>query len=152
MILDQKDKQLLGLLQQNSRSSLTELSKIVGLSIDSTHKRLKKLHVQGIIARFGIFINPKAFGYDLVANVQIKLHNISEDELNRFIFYLKNHEQVIELITTLGDYDLTCVLIALNTEKLEKISREIRQTFKNLIADWRSVINLKVHKFEEYSF
>ncbi len=38
-----------------------------------------------------------------------------------------------------------------NTEELEIISREIRQKFKDLIADWKSVINLKVHKFEEYN-
>jgi len=152
MGLDQKNKHLLELLQDNGRASLTDLSKALGLSIDATHKRLKKLHAGGIIAKFGIFINPKALGYDLVANVQIKLQNISEDELDKFILFLKNHKQVIELITVLGDYDLTCVIIAPNTEELERISREIRQKFKSLIADWRSVINLKVHKFEEYSF
>ena len=150
--LDKRDKQLLMLLQKNGRESLTKLARALNLSIDSTHKRLKKLHASGAISKFGIFIDPKVLGYDLVVNVQIKLHNISEIELDKFISYLKNHENVIELISTLGDYDLTCVIIAENTEQLEEISRKIRQDFKDLIADWKSVINLKVHKFEEYSF
>ena len=150
--MDNKDRLLLELLQKNSRESLTSLAKALNLSIDSTHKRLKKLHDNGIITRFGIFIDPKAIGYDLVANVQIKLQNISEEELNKFISYLKAHKNVIELITILGDYDITCVLIAKDTQELEFISRHIRQKFKDLIADWRSVINLVVHKFEEYSF
>lgn len=150
--MDAKDKKLLELLQKNGRESLTNLSKAVKLSIDATNKRIKKLHEAGIIHRFGIFINPKAMGYDLVATVQIKLNNISEEELNRLISYLKAHKNVIELITLLGEYDVACVLIAKNTEEMDSLFREIRQKFKSLIAGWRSEINLKVHKFEEYSF
>ncbi|MBS3174383.1 Lrp/AsnC family transcriptional regulator [Candidatus Woesearchaeota archaeon] len=152
MEIDNKDKQLLEILQVDGRKSLTELAKAIKLSIDSTHKRIKKLKEKGIVNRFGIFINPKALGYDLVTNIQIKLQNINEEELNRFIAFLKQHKNIIELITTLGDYDLTCVIIAKNTQELEEISINIRQKFRNLIADWKSVINLKVYKFEEYKF
>ncbi len=152
MELDTRDKLLLELLQKNSRESLTNLAKKINLSIDSTHKRLKKLKQKGIINRFGIYIDPKALGYDLVANIQIKLKNISEEELNSFISFLTAHKNVIELLTTLGEYDLTCVIISKNTGELEQISRHIRQKFKELIADWKSGINLKVHKFEIYSF
>lgn len=150
MALDDKDKLLLEILQRNGRESLTNIAKAVKLSIDSTHKRIKKLNKNGIIARFGIFIDPKALGYDLVANIQIKLQNITEEELNKFISFLTHHKNVIELISILGEYDLTLVIIAKNTEEYELISRNIRQQYKNLIADWKSVINLKVYKFEEY--
>ncbi len=152
MALDNKDKLLLEILQRNGRESLTNIAKAVKLSIDSTHKRIKKLHENGIIAKFGIFINPKALGYDLVANIQVKLQNITEEELNKFISFLTHHKNVIELISILGEYDLTIVIIAKNTEEYELISRNIRQQYKNLIADWKSVVNLKVYKFEEYLF
>ena len=151
MQLDNKDRKLLNLLQENSRESLTVLSKALNLSIDSTHKRLKKLLNSGII-NLGIYPDPKKLGYEFVVNVQIKLNNISEEELNKFISFLKAHPRVIELISTLGDYDLTCILIARDTEDLEEISRAIRQKFRNIINDWHTVINLKIHKFEEYNF
>ncbi|MBI2670665.1 Lrp/AsnC family transcriptional regulator [Candidatus Woesearchaeota archaeon] len=150
MQLDDKNKLLLEILQKNSRESLTNIAKALKLSIDSTHKRIKKLYEKGIIVKFSIFINPKTLGYDLVANIQVKLQNISEEELNKFISFLTHHKNVIELISILGEYDLTLVIIAKNTEELELISRDIRQKFKNLIADWKSVINLRVYKFEEY--
>lgn len=150
--LDKRDRKLLKMLQENSRASLTELSRKLDLSIDSTHKRMKKLQTSGVIDKFGIFVNPKVLGFDLVANVSIKLHNISEKELEEFIEHLKKHSNVIELISTLGEYDLTCVIIAESTANLEEVFREIRQKFRELIADWKSVINLKVHKFEEYNF
>jgi hypothetical protein len=50
----------------------------------------------------------------------------------------------------MGDYDLTCVLIAKDSEELEKVSTEIRQKFRDLIDEWKSVLILKTYKFEQY--
>ncbi len=147
--MDNKDKKLLNILQDNGRESLTNLAKALNLSIDSTHKRMKKLVNNGI-AHHRTLVDPKKIGYDLVANVQIKLHNIGELELKKFISHLKSHPRIVELISIIGDYDLTCVIIAKNSEDLEEVSRKIRHEFKELIADWKVVINLKVYKFEEY--
>jgi len=151
MKLDEKDKKLLNLLQKDSRESLTNLAKALDLSIDSTHKRIKKLTKEGIIY-FKVFIDPKKVGYELIANIQIKLSNLGEDELVKFVSYLEKHPRVIELISIMGTYDLTCVIIAKDTNELEGTSRNIREDFRDIIADWRTVINLKVHKFEEYDF
>ena len=103
--LDKRDKQLLMLLQKNGRESLTKLARALNLSIDSTHKRLKKLHASGAISKFGIFIDPKVLGYNFVVNVQIKLHNISEIELDKFISYLKNYENDDN---TIGSQSFAC--------------------------------------------
>ena len=150
--MDEKDKKILIILQENGREQLKSIAKKIGLSIDSTKKRIEKLKSAGIISHFGIYIDPKSLGYDIVSNTQIKLRNITEEELNRFLNHLRTHPNVIELISTLGEFDLTCVLIAKNTEEIEVISRKIRQKFKDIIDGWHSVINLKVHKFEKYSF
>lgn len=150
--MDKKDKKLLMLLQENSRESLTNLAKKVDLSIDSTHKRLKKLIKTGIVDRFGTFINPKVIGYDLVVDVKIKLHNVTEQEVKDIIGYLTKHPNCIELISVSGDFDLTCVLIAKNSKELNDLSYNIRQKFKNIIADWKTSFNLEVFKFEWYDF
>lgn len=150
--MDKTDKQLLMLLEDNSRESLTNLAKKIHLSIDSTHKRLKKLQNLGIINRFGIFVNPKMINYDLVVDVKIKLHNITEEEFKGILIYLKSHPNCIELISVSGDFDLTCVLIAKNSEELNQLSYKIRQKFKNIIADWKTSFNLEVYKFEWYDF
>ncbi|MFH1839995.1 MAG: Lrp/AsnC family transcriptional regulator [Nanoarchaeota archaeon] len=150
--MDKKDKKLLMLLQENSRESLTNLAKKVDLSIDSTHKRLRKLTKSGIVDRFGIFINPKIIGYDLVVDVKIKLHNVTEEEVKSIISYLTKHPNCIELISVSGDFDLTCVLIAKNSKELNDLSFAIRQKFKNIIADWKTSFNLEVFKFEWYDF
>ena len=75
---------------------------------------------------------------------------MSQKALDEFVDYLKKHSRCIELLSIMGDYDFTLVLIAKDGNELEKISTEIRQKFKDLIDEWRSNIVLKAHKFEEY--
>ena len=148
--MDDKDRQLLMLLQKNGRASLTVIAKKINLSIDSTHKRIKKLMDSGVIDHFGIFIDPKNIGYDIVVDVKIKLHNVTGQEVQDIISYLKKHPNCIELIAVSGEFDLTCVLIAKNTKELNDVSFRIRQKFKEIIADWNASFNLEVHKFEWY--
>ncbi len=148
--LDEKDKKILNLLQKDGRMTLKEIGKTVNLSIDSVHKRVKKL-VESKVVHVGAFIDPKIIGYDIVASANIKIGNASDEEHKAFIDYLVKNPHTIEVISALGQYDLMVVFIAKTTEDLEKIYRAVRHQFKNIIADWESVINLKVHKFEEYS-
>jgi hypothetical protein len=63
---------------------------------------------------------------------------------------LTEHKSVIDLLSIMGDFDLTCVLIAKDTNELEEISTQIRQKYSNIIADWKAMLILKTHKFEYY--
>ena len=148
-VLDEKDKKILMILQENGREQLTNIAKKVNLSIDSVHKRIKEMQRKGIFES-GIFIEPRAIGFPLIADIKIKLQNITEKQKEQFINYLKGHKRVIELLSVMGDFDLTCVLIAKDTNELDEISTEIRQKYSNLIADWKGILVLKTYKFEYY--
>lgn len=149
-VLDEKDKKILQILQKNGREQLTVIAKKVGLSIDSTHKRIKEMRRKEIFSP-SIFINPRAIGFPLVADVKIKLKNVSEVERQKLIKYLQEHDRVTELLSVMGDYDFTCVLIAKDSNELEEISTRIRQKFKDLIDEWKGILVLKTYKFEEYN-
>ncbi|MFA5992914.1 MAG: Lrp/AsnC family transcriptional regulator [Candidatus Pacearchaeota archaeon] len=148
-IIDEKDKKILMILQNDGREQLTSIAKKVNLSIDSTHKRIKEMQKKGIFLT-GIFIEPRALGFPLVADIKIKLQNITEKEKKEFIDYLIKHQRVIDLLSLMGDFDLTCVLIAKDTDELDRISTEIRQKYSHIIADWKGMLILKTYKFEYY--
>ena len=78
------------------------------------------------------------------------IYFVSEDERKKFISYLKDHERVIELLSIMGDYDFTCVIIAKDSNELEQISTKIRQNFKDLIDEWRGFLVLRSYKLEEF--
>jgi len=148
--LDEKDRKILMILQENGREQLTIIAKKVNLSIDSVHKRMKEMQKKEIFGA-GIWIEPRKIGFPLVADIKIKLRNITEEEKQSFIKYLTDHPRVIDLLSILGDFDLTCVVIAKDTNELDEVSTKIRQKFSEIIADWKSVLILKTHKFEHYS-
>ena len=148
-IIDEKDKKILHVLQENGREHLNKIAKKVGLSIDSTHKRIKIMIEKGIFVPT-ILINPRVIGFPLIADVKIKLKNVSQKALDDFISHMKKHPRCIELLSIMGDYDFTLVLIAKDGDELEKLSTEIRQKYKDLIDEWKSNLVLKTHKFEEY--
>lgn len=148
-IIDDKDKEIIMLLQKDGRMQLTKIADKVGLSIDSTHKRIKEMIKKNVFFT-GIFVNARAIGYPLLADVKIKLKNMTEDSKEKMIKYLTEHKSVIDLLAIMGDYDLTCVLIAKNSDELEQVSTEIRQKFRDLIDEWKSVLILKTYKFEQY--
>ena len=152
MELDKKDEKLLTILQENGRASLTIIAKALNLSIDATHKRMKKLKANGVIQRYGIFIDPKNLGYDLVVVNKIKLTNVTKEAREKFIAYLTELPECIELISISGEDDFTCVLISENSKKLNEMIYSIREKFKGIISDWKSAFNLEVYKFEKYTF
>lgn len=148
-ILDDKDKKILMALQENGRMHLKDISKKAGLTIDTTHKRIKEMIKKGVF-KSTILIDPRIIGYPLIADIKIKIKNVSQQEREKFILYLQNHPRCIELLSLMGDFDFTCVLIAKDSNELESLSTEIRQKYKSLIDEWKGNLVLKTYKFEEY--
>ena len=149
-VLDEKDKKILMVLQEGGRAQLKEISKKVGLSIDSVHKRIKEMQKKGVF-RPTILIEPRVIGYPLIADIKIKLKNVSEEERQRFIKYMQTYDRCTELLAVMGDYDFTCVLIAKDSNDLERMSTQIRQKFKEMISEWKGILVLTTYKFEEYN-
>jgi len=67
--LDDIDRKLLGLLQENGRTPYAELGKAVGLSISSANERVRKLYEHGVIEGVYSVISPSALRLDLLAFV-----------------------------------------------------------------------------------
>jgi len=60
-LMDEKDRKILMLLQDNGRESLTNIAKKVGLSIDSVNNRMQALRAKKLFEP-GIFIDPRILG------------------------------------------------------------------------------------------
>lgn len=149
MNLDYKDREILNLLQDDGRMSLTKIAKKIGLSIDSTHKRIKKMQAEEIFFPT-ILIDPRKIGYPLAMDVKVKLKSIDEATHKKFIAYLCEHPKVISVFAAAGDYDLSVPIIAKDHTEFNETTLQIREKFKELIADWRTALNLNVYKYESY--
>ena len=67
--LDDIDRKLLHILQQDGRTPYAELGKAVGLAVSSVNERVRKLGERGVITGVHAHISPEALDLDLLAIV-----------------------------------------------------------------------------------
>jgi Lrp/AsnC family leucine-responsive transcriptional regulator len=146
------DYKIVNILMQNGRATLKDISEKVGLSIDAIKDHIVKMKNAGAIEKFTVHLDPDFFGLPLSSQVYVKLKNVSEDALDKFLKYLKKDPQIITLISVLGSFDMFIVMMAKSPVELEKKKNKIREDFKELIANWDETIVSKIHKLEEYEF
>lgn len=147
--IDQKDRKILTILQKNARESLTNIARQVNLSVDSVHKRIKKMQKADIFKQ-SIKVNPVNVGYPLISDVRIRLRNTHAAKVNKLILHLKTHPKIVNLFRMMGEWDIICVMIGKDAQDLNQTSLEIRDQFADIIADWRSCLQLELLKFESY--
>ncbi|GGV06044.1 transcriptional regulator [Kitasatospora aureofaciens] len=70
--LDDIDRRLLTLLQQDAGLSYAALGKAVGLSAGATHERVRKLRDRGVIRRTTVEVDPGALGLGVLAFVMVE--------------------------------------------------------------------------------
>ena len=58
--MDSIDRQIISILQKNARSSISEISSRVNLSIPATSDRIRKIEAAGIIMQYTAIVNATA--------------------------------------------------------------------------------------------
>jgi len=71
-MLDEKDRDLLSLLQRDATASYAALGAAVGLSAGAVHERVRKLRERGTIRRTTIDVDPVAAGRPVLAFVLVR--------------------------------------------------------------------------------
>ncbi len=65
--MDEKDEQILSLLQENSKLRTHQISKKTRIPVTTVHNRMKKMESDGIIKKYTIAVNHKKIGKSLLA-------------------------------------------------------------------------------------
>ncbi|WP_030785893.1 Lrp/AsnC family transcriptional regulator [Streptomyces sp. NRRL S-920] len=69
--MDDIDRRLIALLQQDATTAYAALGKEVGLSAGAAHERVRKLRERGVIRRTTIDVDPAALGRGVLAFVMV---------------------------------------------------------------------------------
>ncbi|WP_066741582.1 Lrp/AsnC family transcriptional regulator [Cupriavidus sp. D384] len=72
MSLDDTDRRILTLLQQDARMPVKALAEQVGLSSPGASERLRRLEDRGVIRGFTVDVEPRTLGFSMQAIVRIK--------------------------------------------------------------------------------
>ncbi len=122
--LDDRDRLLLGLLQENSRISNAELARQLNLTSPGLQKRLKKLEETGFIDRYVTLVNREALGLDLLCFTQISLTHYQPACVGQFCERVQALPEVLECHHLTGDFDYLLKVVVTNHQHLERLLRE----------------------------
>lgn len=126
--LDDKDRRLLHLLQENSRISSAELARQLQLSTPGLQKRLKRLEEKGFIEGYVTLVNREALGLDLLCFTLVTLTHQRPECVGQFCERVKNLPEVLECHHLTGEFDYLLKVVVPNPQRLEQfLTEEIRK-------------------------
>jgi DNA-binding Lrp family transcriptional regulator len=106
--LDVKDKKILYYLEQDSRQSMRNIGKKVGLSKDVVSNRVKNLEENGVIYNYYTVINTFKLGFN-VLRFYIKLQFVTSDIKKEIIDCFLNNKYTNVVCSIEGSYDLVII-------------------------------------------
>lgn len=103
--LDDRDRQLLTLLQRDCRLSNAELAQKVGMSTSALWRRVRALEEAGVIERYGAVVSPARMGLGFQAIVHVHLTRHEPERIVEFIRAVEVKPEVQECYATTGQAD-----------------------------------------------
>ena len=103
--MDEIDRLLLEILQQDATLSLAQMAERVGLSPTPCWKRIQKLEARGVIMRRVAIVDPVRVGVGLSVLVNVEAGEHSPEWLQRFSEGVGAMPEVMEVYRTAGEVD-----------------------------------------------
>jgi len=122
--LDEFDKQLLRLLQQNNRKTANELGEMVGLSSSAVQRRLTRLREEKIIEADVSVMSPAVAGLGITCVVDIVLEEGHSKALEKFKSAMQQCSEVMQCYYVTGTYDFVIIVNARNMQEYEAFTKK----------------------------
>jgi Lrp/AsnC family transcriptional regulator len=103
--MDETDRKILRVLQEDASLSLAEIAERVGLSATPCWKRIQKLERQGVILKRVALLDPEKVGSGVTVFVSVRTGEHSRDWLERFAEAVGAMPEVVEFYRMAGDVD-----------------------------------------------
>ena len=122
--LDDVDRRLLRLLQDDATQSAGQLAKASGVGAASCWRRIERMERDGIIKGRSIEIDPRALGYEVEVSLRVTLDKTQTNAFDVFIEEARKIPEVNEIQTFLGRVDARLNILARDMAHYQQIYRE----------------------------
>ena len=126
-MIDEMDRRILSLLQQDARLPNAEIARRVGMAPSATLERLRKLEERGVIQGYEVRLDPRKLGLGLTAFIYIRAQD-KAGELDTGE-RLKQHPNVLEVHHIAGE---DCYLVKVRATDTEDLGRMLRSDFSQV--------------------
>lgn len=118
MELDDTDRAILHILQEDARTPFSEIARRIDMSSATVHDRVGRLEEAGVIQGYHARVNERELGYGVSAFVGLRVEQGREDDaLER----LRQIDGITEVHLTTGEYDVVLRVHATDIDALRDI-------------------------------
>lgn len=114
--MDDIDKKLISLLQQNARMPLKVMAEQVFLSSPAVSARIERLEKEGIINSYEAKVNKDKLGYNITAFINLE---IEPNQKAEFYPYVRSCPNVLECNCVTGNYSMLLKVAFKSTVELD---------------------------------
>jgi Lrp/AsnC family leucine-responsive transcriptional regulator len=113
-VIDEKDWEILELIQRDGRATYGDIGRHVGLAASSVHDRVRKLEQKGVIKGFGPRIDPGKLGLGLLALVSVQ----TKDSCSSVAEHVRGWREIEECHGVAGE---DCTILKVRTADAESL-------------------------------
>jgi Lrp/AsnC family leucine-responsive transcriptional regulator len=120
--IDEIDRHILSLLQDNGRMTQAEVAKAVGLAPSAVMERIRKLEARGAITGYAALIDPHVLEHRMLAFVAVRTNTVGDAE-RQLAARLAAIPEVLEVHYVAGD---DCLLLKMRARDAEHVGVLLR--------------------------
>jgi Lrp/AsnC family transcriptional regulator, leucine-responsive regulatory protein len=121
MKFDRFDAKILDALQRDGRLSVVNLAESIGLSATPCARRIKAMESDGAIEGYAAVLNPARVGLAVLAIVQVKLTEHTDETVARFEREIQLMDEVTKCFAMTGSYDFILEVYGKDLDALSNV-------------------------------
>ena len=149
--ITQTDIDIIDIINQNSRTSILDISEKLKITPKTANSRIKELIKNKIIQKFKIRINHSMLGYHHF-HTFINLSNINQDEENKLVEFINSFKSTIKVLKGTGKYDLEFESILKSHFELYEILTKIKNKFREKIQNTDIALICKIYEINTLKY
>jgi Lrp/AsnC family leucine-responsive transcriptional regulator len=119
--MDQTERQILSLLQQDGRMSNVALAERIGLSESPTFRRVKQLEESGAISGYAAIADQRQLGLEVTAFVQVTMERQPDSATQSFHTRVAEEPHIVECHAMSGSHDYLMKVVARNIDHFSSL-------------------------------
>jgi DNA-binding Lrp family transcriptional regulator len=124
--MDQIDRRIVALLQENARRSFQDIGGKVSLSAPAVKRRVDRLEEDGVVTGYSAAIDPEKFGWH--SHAFVGLYCEGRMAGGEILAAVQSHPEVVGAYTVAGEASAILHIRAEDTKHLEEALERIRDT------------------------
>lgn len=143
-MLDERDRKLLALLQEDASVAMGDLAQRVNLSLSACSRRIQRLEEAGYVARRIVVLDREKMGVPTTLFALIKSAHHSDAWIEKFRRVIGDIPEIVEVHRLTGNYDYIVKVVLPRVEHYDVVYKQIVRKVE--LFDVSAAISMEVLK------